>query len=57
MFYTSPAALSNAHASRITEAHPNPTKPGNGWEHIRLADGPKEGKTIGDLLNEYRAEH
>lgn len=57
VFYTSPAALSKAHASRMTEAHPNPTKPGNGWEHIRLAYGPNEGKSIGDLLNEYRAEH
>jgi hypothetical protein len=57
VFYTSPAALSKAHASRMTEAHPSPTKPGNGWEHIRLAYGTMENKSIGDFLNEYRTEH
>ena len=57
VFYTSPDAFSKAHASRITEAHPNPTKHGNGWEHIRVGDGLSKGKSIGNLLNEYRAAH
>jgi len=57
VFYTSPIAFSKAHASRITEAHPTPTKPGNGWEHIRVGEGANEGKSIGKLLDEHRAAH
>jgi len=57
VFYTSPDALSKAHASRITVKHPRATKHGSGWEHIRIADGPKKDMSIGKLIAEYRANH
>lgn len=57
-FYKSPSAFAQAHANRETEHHPHPTKPGNGWNFIRIDWGqPNEGKTIGELLDEYRKEH
>jgi hypothetical protein len=58
VFYKSPSAFAQAHANRETEHHPHPTKPGNGWNFIRIDWGqPNEGKTIGELLDDYRKEH
>ena len=37
VIYASPYAMSEAHASRITAIHPQPTKPGNGWLWVKLA--------------------
>lgn len=55
MHYTSPMALSRVHASRITEAHPKETKPGNGWVWITVDDGEHSGKTIGQVYDEHYA--
>jgi len=50
-FYKSPFAFGKAHAQRITEAHPTPTKPGNGWEWIVVDSGQHAGKTIGEVYD------
>ncbi len=46
--YASPAAVSKAHASRVTESHPKATKPGNGWNYICVA---ATSKTIGEVYD------
>jgi hypothetical protein len=46
--YASPAAVSKAHASRITESHPKATKPGNGWNYICIA---ATNKTIAEVYD------
>lgn len=53
--FKSPMAFSRAHANRITDAHPKETKPGNGWDHIKVGTGEHLGKTIGQLYNEHFA--
>jgi len=55
--FFSPAALSKAFANRYTHAHPAPTTAVNGWEYIFVAHGPHEGKSIGRVVDEYRATH
>ena len=53
--FKSPMAFTRAHANRITDAHPNETKPGNGWDWIKIEGGEHAGKTIGQLYNEHFA--
>lgn len=49
--YTSPAAVSKAHASRVTESHPKPTKPGNGWSYISMTATNKTLAEVYDAAN------
>jgi hypothetical protein len=51
--FKSPMAFTRAHANRITDAHPNETKPGNGWDWIKIESGEHAGKTIGQRYNEH----
>jgi hypothetical protein len=51
--FKSPMAFTRAHANRITDAHPNETKPGNGWDWIKIESGEHAGKTIGQVYNEH----
>ena len=53
--FKSPMAFSRAHANRITEAHPKETKPGNGWDWIKVEEGEHMGKTIGQIYNGHFA--
>lgn len=53
--FKSPMAFGRAHANRITEIHPKETKPGNGWEWIKIDDGEHIGKSIGQVYNEHFA--
>ena len=53
--YTSPYAFGKAHAQRITEKHPAPTKPGNGWEWVMVESGPHAGKSIGQVYDAHFA--
>jgi hypothetical protein len=54
-FYKSPFAFGSAHAQRITETHPAPTKAGNGWEWVMVEDGPHAGKSIGQVYDAHFA--
>lgn len=50
--FKSPNAWGVAFASRITEAHPWPTKPGvNSWHAIKVEDGPYAGKSIAEAYD------
>jgi hypothetical protein len=50
--FKSPNAWGVAFASRITEAHPWPTKPGvNSWYAIKIEDGPYAGKSIAEAYD------
>ena len=53
--FKSPMAFGRAHANRITEIHPKETKPGTGWEWIKIDDGEHIGKSIGQVYNEHFA--
>lgn len=46
--YKTPGAFCKAHASRITLTHLHPTKPGNGWDHVKID---ATGKTIGEIYD------
>ena len=46
--FQSPAAVTKAHASRITASHPKATKPGSGWEYITIA---ATKKTLGEVYD------
>ena len=52
-FYKSPFAFVKAHSQRITEGHPTPTKPGNGWEWVVVESGPHAGNTIGEVYDAH----
>lgn len=47
--FSSPTALCKAHSSRKTDKHPEPTNPGNGWDHIYLVETPY--MTIGEVYD------
>jgi len=53
--FKSPMAFTRAHANRITEAHPKETKPGNGWDWIKVEEGEHMGKTIGQIYKGHFA--
>jgi len=53
--FKSPMAFTRAHANRITEAHPKETKPGNGWDWIKVEEGEHMGKTIGQIYSGHFA--
>jgi hypothetical protein len=55
LFYKSPFAFTAAHAQRITEKHPQPTKAGNGWEWVVVESGPHAGKSIGQVYDAHFA--
>jgi hypothetical protein len=51
--YTSPNALGKAHASRITDNHPHPTKPGSGWAYIMVESGKHKGRSIKEAFDAH----
>jgi len=51
--YTSPHALGKAHASRVTDNHPHPTKPGSGWAYIMVESGKHKGRSIKDAFDAH----
>ena len=51
--YTSPSALSKAHASRITANHPHPTNPGSGWVYIMVESGKHKGRSIQEAFDAH----
>jgi hypothetical protein len=51
--YTSPHALGKAHASRITDNHPQPTKPGSGWAYIMVESGKHKGRSIKEAFDAH----
>jgi len=48
--YKTPGAFCKAHANRITLTHLHPTKPGNGWDHVKIG---ATGKTIGEIYDTH----
>jgi hypothetical protein len=55
--FNSPYAVACAHASVITDSHPKPTKPGNGWIWIKIEDGPYAKKTLAQAYDAYFSAH
>jgi len=55
--FKSPYAVVTAHARVITESHPKPTKPGNGWIWIKIEDGPYAKKTLAQAYDAYFSAH
>lgn len=51
--FKSPYAVVTAHARVITESHPKPTKPGNGWIWIKIEDGPYAKKTLAQAYDTH----
>lgn len=47
----SPLGVSKHHSSQIYPGHPEPTKPGNGWKHIKLSE--RDDASIGAYCNTY----
>lgn len=54
-FFKSPYAFGSAHARRMTDKHPAPTKAGNGWLWIMVEDGAAAGKTIAEVYDAHFA--
>ena len=50
--FKSPTAICKAHAQRITLIHPRPTKPGSGWDWVKVAS---TGKSIGETYDAHFA--
>ena len=55
--FKSPYAVVTAHARVITESHPKPTKPGNGWIWIKIEDGPYAKKTLAQAYDAHFSAH
>lgn len=53
--FKSPYAVCRAHAQRITERHPNATKPGSGWKWLEIQHGPFKGKKLGEAYDAHYA--
>jgi hypothetical protein len=51
--FKSPYAVVTAHARVITDSHPKPTKPGNGWLWIIIEDGPYAKKTLAQAYDAH----
>jgi hypothetical protein len=51
--FKSPYAVCRAHAQRITERHPNATKPGSGWKWLEIQHGPFKGKKLGEAYDAH----
>jgi len=53
--FTSPTGFCAAHAARITEAHPQPTEAGSGWQFVKMLEGQHKGKPISFVYESLQA--
>ena len=53
--FKSPLAVGRAHAERITERHPKPTKPGSGWVYLIVEEGPYKGMALAQAYDAHYA--
>lgn len=51
----SPTGFCSAHAARITEKHPQPTKSGNGWKFVKMLEGEYKGKCLSFVHDALKA--
>jgi len=54
--FTSPTGFCAAHAARITEAHPQPTETGSGWQFVKMLEGQHRGKPLSFVYQSLQAQ-